>query len=94
MTVRVKMGRGVLARRLVAAAYVTASHAKTKVHPTHPQLEALLTALRRVRLDGANRVKMAALWHCSYPALNEFETQCSRRTIRAAGPRSPATGHR
>ena len=55
------MSCSVLPGRLVAAAYVAARHAETKVHPIHSQLEALLASVRGARRYVANDIEMAAL---------------------------------
>jgi hypothetical protein len=53
--------RGVLVRRVVAAADVAAAEAKSEMHPRAAGLETFLAAVRRARLHIADLVEVCAL---------------------------------
>src|ERR1700694_4207354 len=58
----VEMGGGVSVRRAVTAAHMAAGHAQPQVHPTSPDLEAVLAAVGAGG-DGADLVEMLANRH-------------------------------
>lgn len=62
-----EMGGGVLVRRAVAAADMTAGHAEAKMHPRSAHTKAVLAAVVAGR-DLVDLVEMCADVHCHKPA--------------------------